>query len=326
MPKVYGASDTKKPRSTKVQMTEFRRAIFDIVEKHRPCTNRQVYYRAVVAGLVGKDVKKSRKNETRVTNALSYMREEYVNHAVSSGTGLKFSASACRRLGIMPFEWVTDDTRTRFQSRQHSDRDEALRLLHAGYRRDLWQTQPRHVEVWCESSSIAGVLLETTDEYGVALLPCRGQAGKRYVWDSARAYARMGRPITCLYVGDFDPAGLDIGNSVRERLLRYMCGVDVDFEFRRIGITASQVSELGLPGHGLNPNTHKSQLARFHDECDKHGLSHEAVEAEAMDPTTMRTLVADAIDEYIDPRQWEIQRIVEASERRDLWDMIGNAS
>jgi hypothetical protein len=38
----------------------------------------------------------------------------------------------------------------------------------------LWRQQERHVEVWCESDSIAGVLNQVTDEYAVALLSCWG--------------------------------------------------------------------------------------------------------------------------------------------------------
>jgi hypothetical protein len=127
----------------------------------------------------------------------------------------------------MPFGWITDNTRTRYQADVWASKDAALNDTVRFCRRDLWRMQPRHVEVWCESDSIVGVLLDLCDGYGVPLLPCRGQAPKRFVYDSAQAYASIGKPVVVLYVGDFDPNGLDIGNSVRDRTVRYLppdCG------------------------------------------------------------------------------------------------------
>jgi len=304
-------------------MTEFRRAIWDICAGNAPLSARQCYYRAVVAGLVAKDTGKSRASEKQVGGALDVMREDYVATFGPRQIQLTERAVAlCRELLLLPFEWVTDNTRTRYQARLYGDSEDALADLARTYRRNLWRLQPRHVEVWCESDSIGGVLLNLTDRYGVALLPCKGQSSKRFIWDSAQAYARLGKPVTCLYVGDFDPSGLDIGNSVQERLARYSAP---DVEFRRIAITPDQVRDMGLPGHGLNPNHPASVRRRFIDVCDDYGISGEAVEAEAMPPGDLRDLVEDAIREYIDQRQWELELAVEAEERAGLERLTGHA-
>lgn len=115
--------------------------------------------------------------------------------------------------------WVTDDTRTRFQITQHTSLDDAAKAWHRQCRRDLWHSRERLVKVWCESNSIAGTINQTVYDYGLALLPARGQSGKRFVWDSAQAYGEVGKPVTVIYVGDYDPAGLLIAGSVRRRLL-----------------------------------------------------------------------------------------------------------
>ena len=229
---------------------------------------------------------------------------------------------AFRGLLILPFEWITDNTRTRYQADLHGSSDDALRDMARLYRRDLWRTQDRHVEVWCESDSIGGVLMSVTDEFGVAMLPARGQSSKRFIWDSAQSYRALGQPVTCLYVGDFDPAGLDIGNSVRDRLDRY--GAQ-NVEFKRLAIEPHQVAGLSLPGHGLNPNQPAPVRARFTDVCDEWGIPREAVEAEAMEPGELRRLVRDAITGYIDPRQWELEQAVEAEERSGLAALAGDS-
>ena len=259
----YRASPlSRRARRTRTQMTEFNQAIWDICAGNRPLSGRQCYYRAVVAGLVDKDMAGSRANEKMVGAALDSMREAGIRHniyvdqewsaeatdAISAEVTADPDAAdgvilyrAFRGLLILPFEWITDNTRTRYQADLHGSSDDALRDMARLYRRDLWRTQDRHVEVWCESDSIGGVLMNVTNEFGVAMLPCRGQSSKRFIWDSAQSYRALGQPVTCLYVGDFDPAGLDIGNSVRDRLARY--GAE-DVEFKRLAIEPHQVLDL----------------------------------------------------------------------------------
>jgi hypothetical protein len=335
MTTVYGASPVKRGRRTQAEMLAFREAIFDIVAEHRPCSVRHVYYQAATAGLVPKDVSvpgkgRTRASEKKVGDALNIMREETLRYNLRDHNlydpddGL---VQSLRELLILPFQWITDNTRTRFQADLHESKDAALRDMARFYRRDLWRSQANHVEVWCESDSIAGVLGEVTDDYGVALLPCRGQAPKRFVWDSAQSYARIGKPVTCLYVGDFDPSGLDIGASVEERLDRYTpAGSEVDVEFIRLAIEPDQVDNLGLLGHGVNPNITPAQRERFFDVCDTYSIPREAVEAEAMDPTTLREIVGNAIMSCIDPRQWELEMAVEKEERKALFDLAGGDS
>jgi hypothetical protein len=323
-------------------MTEFRHAIFDIVAMHRPCSARQVYYRAVVAGLIDKDGTGSRSNEQRVGRALNEMREaslkyhpggedralyqEIANILAEDNDGVsddQIEELTWRLLDAMPFGWITDNTRTRYHSDVHASKDAAVRDMARFYRRDLWRMQPEYVEVWCESDSIAGVLVDLCDDYGVPLLPCRGQAPKRFVYDSAQSYASIGKPVTVLYCGDFDPNGLDIGNSVRDRITRYLPrGSGVDVLFSRIAIEPAQVADFGLPGHGLNPNIAAPVRQRFLSLCREQGIPGEAVEAEAMPPDMLREIVTAHILACIDSRQWEIELAVEEEERRSLQDML----
>jgi hypothetical protein len=242
------------------------------------------------------------------------MRERYIDYLYGD------LAPPLREHLIMPFGWLTDNIRQRHQAAQYQDKDQAVREMHEHYRRDLWRAQPHHVEVWCESDALADVLFEVTNRYGLALLPCRGQAGKRFVFDSAQAYAKIAKPVIVLFVGDFDPSGLDIRGSLDYRLRRYGApGVD----FRWLAITPEQVAGQQLPGHGLNRNTAAPVLARFCAECDRHGIPREAVEAEAMEPATLRGILDGQIGALIDQRLWDLEQQVEAGEKRDLEAMLG---
>jgi hypothetical protein len=177
----------------------FQEAIWDIVNEHRPASPRHVYYQAVVGHLIDKDEGRSTKNEQRVGIALNVMRERAVGY---ENGGMWLPESSLRQSLIMPFEWLTDNSRRRIQIEQFASKEEALADLMEYYRRDLWQTQARLVVVLCESESIAGVLESATNEYGVALYPLKGQSGKGYLWELAKEIAGAGKPVDCLYIGD----------------------------------------------------------------------------------------------------------------------------
>jgi hypothetical protein len=333
-------------RSSGADMLRFEAAIFQVTDQFKPCSARHVYYQAVTRGLVAKDTGKSRANEARVGRALNVMRENMIDRsarwAVAELTGAArrvaavaphgtptlslppMTSSQARSMLCMPMTWIVDNTRTRYQADRYDGKEEAFKTWHRIYRRNLWQRQERLVEVWCESDSIAGVLHGTLWDYGLALLPCRGQSGKRFVWDSAQAYGSAGKPVTVLYVGDFDPAGLGIASSVEKRISRYLPhDSDVEIEFRPLAIIPEQVLDLGLTGHGLNAKTAKGQMAKFLSVCDEHGIDHEAVEAEAMDPNTLRDIVSDAVEEYVDEDQWQLELAIEEEERADIFTRLG---
>lgn len=299
-------------------MRKFRLSIGKICKENRPASPRQIYYRAVVAGLIDKDESGNRGNEARVQHALDYMRERYLDMEKKEDNG-DFSdgeiSQEFDRMPWIPFSWITDSSRTRYQAVQYDDKEQMLKETARLYRRNLWREQPYHVEVWVESESICSVVLDVTDDYGVAALPCRGQSGKRFVWDSAQAYQQIDKPVICLYIGDFDPAGLDIESSVRTRLERYGAP---DFELRRIAVTPEQVRDMALVGHGLNPNYPRSQRERFTDLCDNYGIPHEAVEAEAIAPNTLRQLLRDEIEALIEPQLWAQEKAIETQEARIL--------
>jgi hypothetical protein len=302
-----------KYRSTAAEMEAFRRDVWHLTYRYQPLTLRQLYYRAVVIGLVTKDEGTSRASETRVGKAVGWMRERYVDYRYDGDRPRPLTLGYAEEHLIMPFGWLTDNTRRRHQADQYADAEQAMREAHRLYRRDLWRAQPCHVEAWCESDALADVLIDITDHYGVALLPCRGQSGKRFVWDSAQAYAEIDKPVIVLYIGDFDPSGLDIRRSLEDRMRRYGAP---DVDFRWLAITPEQVADEQLPGHGLNRNTAVPVLARFAAECAAVGIPFEAVEAEAMEPAALRAILDSEIQSLIDQRAWDVELAVEAEEIR----------
>ena len=136
---------------------------------------------------------------------------------------------------------------------------------------------------------------------------CRGECG-RLGFSAVEAWSQtpQRRPIV-LYVGDHDPVGLRIQANLQEMLRRFVAGASPRPPWRkptvnRIGVTWRQVKDYDLPG--TNPKR-------------EYGFDR-AVEAEALDPNTLRTVVDEEISLYVDQRRLAVLETVEQEERQLL--------
>lgn len=297
MASVYEASTIRQQqrvRRTKAEIMSLRNAIYEIMEANRPCSSRQVYYMGIPR-LWEKDTGPRRKNYMDVNRNLGVMRET----------------------GLLPWGWLTDSTRYVRIATMFDSADEALEKCAEFYRRDLWSRQPRRVEVWAESDSTASLVESVTRKLGVGLFSCRGQAGKEFVHASAQTYRHLGKPVTILYLGDWDPSGLAIPRSLEGRLNDYSDG-EVSIEFRRLAVTAADVASGEFEMHAVNDEDRN--IAKFKMACFEAGVSSKlAMEVEAIPPPLLRDRVESALYELVeDPGVWNATLAAEESEREIL--------
>jgi hypothetical protein len=83
---VYRARSIKRQRRTKAEIEEIKSAIYSVVANDLPMTVRQVFYRLVAGGVIGKT---ESEYNTTVVRLLTQMRLE----------------------GEIPFNWIADNTR-----------------------------------------------------------------------------------------------------------------------------------------------------------------------------------------------------------------------
>lgn len=272
-------------------MDAFRASIRDLTAVSQPCSVRQIYYLGI-GTLWDKDTGGSRRNYNTVVRELGVMRES----------------------GLLPWDWITDATRYVRIATMYDSVEQAIRRTAEEYRRDLWSLQPRRVEVWAESDSISGVVDPVTRALGVGLFSCRGQASKDFAHTAAEQYRWIGKPVTVLYVGDFDPSGLAIPRSLEERLITYSGGA-VPIDFRRCALTVDDVRDGGLVQH--EANTADKSYARYAETCQALGLDpSRSTEVEALAPAVLRSRLEEQIYALIDePAQWNATIVAEQSER-----------
>jgi hypothetical protein len=270
-------------RRTRNQMQVLRQAIYDVVAADNPATVRQVFYRLVSAGHIDK------------------------TEAAYNGIVVRMLLDM-RLKNELPFESIADNTRWVRKPTMRSSVGEALTHAARAYRRDLWEDQEAHVEIWCEKDALAGVLMEVTYDWGVPLMVSRGFSSASYLYSCAANIRAIGKPTYLYHFGDHDPSGLLVDRSIERRLRQF--APDANITFVRAAVTPEQIAELGLP---TRPTKHSAH---------SRGFKGESVEVDAIPSSTLRQMVSKCIEQHVDQRQMEITRIAEQHERESMQALI----
>ena len=212
--------------------------------------------------------------------------------------------TALRRSGRMPYGFLTDATRRGYHVSTFDGAGELIDAFSGLYRVDAWRDAAAHVEVWTESRSIAGVVQADCRRLGVSLYPCGGFASLSLAYQASEGIRRAarGRPVRIIYVGDFDPAGVLIDQSVIRELRGHL--PDLDIEPVRIAITADQAA--GLPSKPRKAGDRRRPDIKA------------TVEAEAMPAGELRALLRETVDGYMPVGALHAARAAEESERAGL--------
>jgi len=174
------------------------------------------------------------------------------------------------------------------------------------YQRDIWATQPYHVEVWSEKNGLSDVIWPVCSRYRVPYVPTKGQPSITLLYNSAQEMIASGKPTRLLYVGDHDATGLNISRVIEEELREF--GVDVTLH--RVAITPEQIALYNLPTRPGKQGDNKQAAfaATYGPDC---------VEVDALQvvsQTLLPTLIQQAIEPLID---WDPWTAVANAEERD---------
>lgn len=291
---LYGTSAVK--RLSKTQQAELDGHLLAIAEEERPNSVRGLYYMAMGAGLVDKDGNNTRSNYMRVQRRLLQLRRD----------------------GRMPYPWITDGSRAVYGYARYGGPGDFAAYAAGLYRKDYWLDSLVRVEVWVEKDAMAGKLRPVVvDECGLNLYVSRGFSSETYLQTAAAHMLSDGRPTYLYLLTDFDASGINIAETVGERLVEMAAGVEVDV--RRIAATPEQVEEFGLITQPVTGTD--SRARRF---VERYGTA--TVELDAIPATEVRRLVRDAIESHVDPRRLELMRMIEEEEREGIRALMGGAA
>ncbi len=252
-----------------------------VLSEYNPMTLRQVYYQLVSRQVL----ENSRSSYQRLSRALVEARQQ----------------------GLIPWEWIEDRVRRPREVGMWPDVADFLETIRHSYRKDVWESQPRYVEVWLEKDALSGIFEDITRAFGVTLVVGRGYNSWSAYYGAACRFADREKPITILYFGDFDPSGEDMVRAMRDSLRFF----ETCPEIEKVALTRQDVADYNLP-----PDFTKKTDSRARAFIEKHGDL--AVELDALSLPVLREKVGKAIAQNLDLDALAEARAEEALEREEL--------
>jgi hypothetical protein len=252
-----------------------------------PMTLRQLFYRLVS------------------TEALENSHADYVR--------LSRVMTRAREDGEIDFKDIVDRSRPEYQPNVWDHLPGYLTAVGRSFRRDLWEDQPCHVEIWVEKDAIIGAIEDlAVGELGVTVRVGRGFMSATRCHEIADLFASIAKPIHVFYLGDHDPSGRCIETELYDRVRRYGSG---DFEMRRLSIHETDIRLFHLPPLKVKPTD--SRAKRF-----KREYGGNCVELDALPPNELRRRIKEAVHDLIDWEAWNRATCVEAAEKESLVKIV----
>lgn len=248
---------------------ELAEKINSILEEYdAPLTLRQVYYRLVAIGL-----KNAQKVYQNLSGKLSRLREQE----------------------LVPWDRIVDLKRKPEKQPSWTSPEEFFKTVSQSYKRNLQQKQTKYIEVWCEK---AVAIRHITNKYDVRLLAGGGYRSSSALYEAAQRFKNTGKQNVILYLGDFDPSGLDIERDVETRM-RTVFGVEVDVQ--RVLLVLQDITN-----YNLLPNPVKPTDPRTSAYVMKYGFE-DAYELDALPPNILAIKLEEAIRRNMDGKLYKAQ-------------------
>lgn len=268
-------------------------AASQILEEIEPASVRAVCYRLFVQGLIPN---MSKTSTDKVSRMLVWAREQ----------------------DIIPWEYIVDETREVEQASSWKDPQSLIRAAVRQYRKDFWESQPNHVEVWSEKGTVRGTLAPVLNEFGIAFRVMHGYGSATAIKDIAEASIDRGKPFIALYVGDWDPSGLHMSEvDLPRRIDQYGGDVDVG----RVALTDEDTRDGDLPSFAAETKRGDPRHQWF---SERYGST--CWELDALSPVILRERVRSAITAELDMGAWTRMVEVEKVERDSMTDVLGQWS
>jgi hypothetical protein len=265
------------------------RIVLDLLREHHaageiPTSARFLYYELVQRGILSKEKTGAQRTDQPLHVALTRLRQ----------------------IGLVPWDWITDETRSLDDHSGWSSIAAAAQATAGSARLDPWDGSAPLILT--ESRSLSGVLRNLAVEYAVKIAATNGQVGGFLYTDIAPV---LFPGDTILYIGDHDWQGHQIEANTRKVL---ECEVG-ELDWERIALTEAQVEEHEL-GHLRISKPDKRYKPVRH---------HYAVETEALSQSVIVDIVRSALEERLPEPLTDVHERAEA-ERVEVLAVLGRRS
>ena len=212
-----------------------------------------------------------------------------------------------RKEGTILWSWIEDRMRRPRIVPMWNGLSDFAETAVTAYRRDVWQSQDRLVELWIEKDALSGIFEEEAEPYGVTVNVGRGYDGWSSIERASERYREFGGPVSVLYFGDFDPSGVDMYRSLGERLAFF----ETSPELVHCALTARDIETYDLP-----QDFAKKSDKRWENWVKEHG--DVGVELDALPVEVLREKVREGIENRLNLDALTATREQEEKEREQI--------
>ena len=152
-----------------------------------------------------------------------------------------------------------------------------------------------------------------TSLYDVPLMVTRGLSSETFAYEAIAARKGNDRPYYVYALVDFDRAGRDGANSLKEKLERFAGEEGIDLVFELIAVTEEQIDEWDLPTREPKRKSHADRKWPYDFAC----------ELDAIPPDQLRDLVEAHINLHLPQDKLEVLKAAEESERNIISRLVG---
>ena len=259
---------------------------------HLPLSVRQIFYR-----LVG------RFDYEKTENAYERLSDKLVR---------------ARRARLIDFDAIRDDGVVTISPDWYLDVedfwDQAARRARS-YRRDREAGQPQLIELWCESAGMLPQLARVAAEFSIPVYSASGFLSLTATRQIADRALDGTRPTVLLHVGDLDPSGQSIFDTIASDAAAFVEADRVIQTLRiepvRVALTAAQVSAYELPTAPAKATDGRSA-----------SWEGGTCQVEALAPDDLAAIVREAITSRMDMDRLAAEVTREFDDRRELlWSL-----
>ena len=219
-----------------------------------------------------------------------------------------------RMVGIIDWEAIEDRLRTPFLPYSFLSVEGAIEDTINCYRLDRQENQKNYIELWVEKDSLSGVLKPITSHFHINLVVNRGYSSCTAMHDAYERFVECedkGKEIYILYLGDYDPSGLDMIRDIKDRLEEFGIFPKVN----HIGLTIEQIKNYNPP-----PNPAKITDPRARGYISKFGKT--SWEVDALNPKILNDLTSKNIESLIDMNLFNEQLLKEKTDKQKLNEFL----
>lgn len=300
----YKFREVRLSKPNKVRLDQINSIIREYQRQNYKLTLRQLYYQ-----LVSRDI-------------IPNQQKEYSKLSILLKEG--------RMGGIVDWDAIEDRLRSPESPGSWDNPGEILESAIKQYAKPRMRGQDYYVEVWVEKDALSGVLSRVTRKYHIPILVNRGYSSASAMYDSFNRFNdafENSQKIRILYLGDYDPSGIDMIRDVKHRIQEFFLGrynnpedladekinaewmeqnathslednPGLDFDIIPIALTREQINQYDPP-----PNPAKLSDPRSGKFVQAHGST--SWEVDALRPEVLNQILTDAIEDIIDIDMYE---------------------